>query len=480
MTLMADGGGGGGFGFEVPTGDPGSLEGAATAFRGLGLALVDQGSALATASETALGTGGWSGTAASSFASRTEEIIGIFQTNAGACHDAATALSTLSHELQTAQTAASQALADCQSSQSALITHQNDASQAGQQALTLRGQAAAASDPVSHTSLSNQATSAEQAQTAATNAANRAQGDLTAAQARGQNAVSTYEQQAQAAIGQLQGAQGAFKPAPKEAESTWLDDLVTWAGHSNDFFGAGAVGVAKGYDQAITYAARALNSETADFLANPAMAEEVFAAFGPKFAGQSDPLWSRASAAQGLADSPLTSILTKGLPEDKVGLLGRVPYLGWALTGLDMYMNRDKGMGSAVVEPLANLAIGTTTTELAAPVVATGVETVAGSLAAGDGVIATLAGTAAIPGVGEVVIVGAVSVGVVYGADKLGEYVWEHRQAIGHFFEGVGQGAVNDVKGAVNWVGNTYDSIANSAPVHTAEHVVHDLEPWNW
>ncbi len=472
--------GGAGFGFEVPTGDPVALHGAATAFTALGMALIDQGAAVATASETVLGAGGWSGPAASSFAGRSEEIIGIFKGNAAACHTASSVLNTLSHELEAAQQAARQALADCQTSQTALIGHQNDALQAGQQAQTLRTQAATTTNPVTHSTLSQQATSAEQAQSHATAAADRAQGDLTGAQNRGQSAVSTYESQAQAAVAELQAVTAQFKPAPKEAESAWADSLVTWTGHANDFFAAGAVGLIRGYDQAIAVAAKGLISEAQDYLSNPEMAQEVYAAFGPQFAGQLDPRLQRALSAQSLADSPVTKVLTAGLNEDKFGVLGKVPYLGWALTGLDMYMNRNKGLGTGVVEPLGNLALGTATTEVAAPMVATGVETVAGSLAAGDGLVAALAGSAAIPGVGEVVIVGAVTVGVVYGADKLGEYVWEHRQAIGHFFEGVGQGAVNDFHSAVNWADNTYHAIANSAPVRTAEHVVHDLEPWNW
>ena len=471
--------GGGGFGFVVPTGDPASLETAATDFRALGMALINQGLAVTRAGEVALGAGGWSGDAAAAFSSRTEEIIGIFHTNASACNDAATALSTLSTELQQAQQAARQAQADCQTSQTALTTHQNDATQAGQQAQSLRGQAASTPDPVAHTSLSNQAVAAEQAQSNATTAANRAQGDLSNAQTRGQNAVATYEQQAQTATNQLQAAAGRFKPAPKE-ESGWAEQLLTWAGHTNDFFGAGSVALVKGYSTAIAKAGNALADEASAFLANPTKAEEVFAAFGPQFAGESDPLWQRAASAGGLANSPITRGLTAGLPEEKFGLLGRVPYVGWALTGIDMYMNRDKGVSKAVVQPLGNLAVGTATTEIAAPVVSTGVEAVAGSLAAGDGVIATLAGTAAIPGVGEVVITGAVVVGVVYGVDKLGTYIWDNRKAIGHAFETFGQGAWHDTQAVGNWVGNTYNSITNSAPVHTVEHVVHDIEPWNW
>ena len=79
-----------------------------------------------------------------------------------------------------------------------------------------------------------------------------------------------------------------------------------------------------------------------------------------------------------------------------------------------------------------------------------------------------VAGTAFVPGVGEVVIVGAVAVLGTYAVDKGVEYLWDHRAAIGHGLEVAGTATVHGLE------------TAGSTIAHTASSVVHDAEPWHW
>jgi hypothetical protein len=183
------------------------------------------------------------------------------------------------------------------------------------------------------------------------------------------------------------------------------------------------------------------------------------------FAADSDGLFERAANAQAMADSPLTKVLTASLPEDSFPILSRVPFLAAGLTAADMIMDRNDGVGKAVVEPVGNLVAGTVITEASAPVVAAGIT----SLTAEGGALAALGTTAVIPGVGEVVIVGALAVGGTYLLDKGVTWVWDNGGA--H----VASEAWHGIEGGADW---TYHE--GGQLVHSAGTVVHDLEPWHW
>ena len=201
------GGGGSAFGFEVPQGDPGALEQAAASWRNLGVALDGQGEAISAGAQVALGAGGWTGAAAGAFTDSSTRLIGAFRSDVAACGQAATALSSLGHALQEAQQVARQALADCERSQTEMINQQLSADQAGVQAQNAQHAADTAVHPAAKAAAVQAASTAQQAQGTAQAAAGRAENALSAAQARGQQAVSTYET-AQTLSGQLRAAAG--------------------------------------------------------------------------------------------------------------------------------------------------------------------------------------------------------------------------------------------------------------------------------
>ena len=223
-------------------------------------------------------------------------------------------------------------------------------------------------------------------------------------------------------------------------------------------------------------------------------------------------MWDLTKNAGTAANNPMTRFLTAHPSEDNFGVLGKVPYLAYGLTALDMYDNRNEGVGKAVVQPLGNLAVSTTiaegTSSVVAPVIADG----AASLAVGDGALAALAGTAFVPGVGEVVIVGAVAVLGTYAVDKGAQWVWAHRAQIGHALETAGTATVHGLETAGSATVHGLETAgsatvhgletagsatvhgletagsatvhglesAGSTVAHTASTVVHDAEPWHW
>jgi hypothetical protein len=471
------------FGFDVPQGSPGGLDAAASAWRGLGVQLVAQGEAVTSASQTVVGTGGWQGPASAAFVGSAERLISTFGTTAEACGHAATALTSLSSALQHAQSVTRQALADCDAAQGQVTTQSQAADQAGQAAQAAQQSAAAAVHPTTAAAYNRQATTAQQQQSAAQGAAERAQGDLTAAQTRGQQAVQTYQHAAQAAVRQLTAAAEEMKPAE---EKGWADGVVNWLGHANDFGGAGSVALAKGAETSLGIAGRKLVTETEGVLDDPAAITAIMNGkpypYSFDATSEPDPAWNFAEDTGALAGNPVSKVLTSGLPEDTFGALGKVPYLGFGLTGLDMFMNRNDGVGKAVIEPLGNLAVGTTITEGASSVIAPVITSTAEGLAAGDGLAATLAGTAVIPGVGEVVIVGAVAVVGTYAVDKGVTYLWDHRAGIEHGLDTAGNYALGKLDSLKNGVVSVGSGALNAVehPVSTAQHVAHDLEPWHW
>jgi hypothetical protein len=469
------------FGFEVPQGDPGALEAAAGSWRQLGTALDLQGQAVAAGGQVALVAGAWEGSAANSFAGSAERLVDAHAANVGACAGAAAALSELSRALEQAQQTTRQALADCEQYSGQVTTQQTAADQAGTAAQHARDAAAAAVHPSAAAALNREAGMQEQQQATAQHAATQAQNQLNAARTRGQQAVTAYEGDARAVVGRLHGAAGELRPVP-ELGHGWADPVVTWAGHANDFAGAAAVGLVKGYDKAIGLATDKLEHEITDTLGDSAARQSIMA--GEPLAGfddnAPDPLFGQLEQLRDMSQSPFSTFVQQGIPEgwlpDTAKTLSEVPFLAWAFTGLDMYMNRNNGLGSEVVEPLGNLALGTGITDAVAPAVASGVATLTGE----GGMLAALGTTAVIPGVGEAVITGVVVVGSVVAIDYGVTQAWDHRAAIVHGLDDAWHG----VEDAGTWVWN------NSLPgelvnhggtiVHDAGHVIHDLEPWHW
>jgi hypothetical protein len=277
-----------------------------------------------------------------------------------------------------------------------------------------------------------------------------------------------YEHEAQTIAGQLTAAAGELEGG-EQVESGWAEPIISWVGHANDFGAAGAVGLIKGYDSALAIAGGKLAGEAQTVLNDPQAVQSILGGKAlPGFDGTEDPTWDVTQNAGRLANSPLTKALTAGPSEERFGVLGKVPYLAYGLTALDMYENRNEGIGKSVVEPLGNLAVSTGLTEGTSAVVAPAIAEGAATLAAGDGALAALAGTAFVPGVGEVVIVGAVAVLGTYAIDKGTEWVWDHRAEIGHALETAGTATVHGL------------DRAGSTVAHGVSHAVHDAEPWNW
>jgi hypothetical protein len=458
--------GGGAFGFEVPQGDPGAVDGAASSWRTLGETLGIQGEAVAAGSELALGAGSWDGPAASAFGGSSERLVDAFTTNVAACGQAASALSELARALEQAQQVTRQALADCEHAQTEATTQQAAADEAGRTAQSAHQAAATAVHPSVAMALGREAVEAEGQQSIAQGAANQANGELATARARGIHAVSTYEHEAAVVSARLRAAGAELRKVP-ELGHGWAEPVVTWAGHVNDYAGAGAVGLVKGYDMALARAADRLEGEIQDTFANPAAVAGIKAGlpaediFGPEL----DPEFDHLVSSQALAESPLTKVLTASLPEDSFPLLSKVPYLAAALTVTDMIMNRGDGVGPAVIEPVGNLVTGTVITEVSAPAVAAGIT----SLTADGGMLAALGTTAIVPGVGEFVIVGALAVGGTYAIDKGVSWVWDHGG------EHVASVAWHGIEKGADWAYHEGGDL-----VHDAGTVVHDIEPWNW
>lgn len=201
------------FGFQVPQGDPGAIEAAAGRCRTLGEAVLTQGRALRLGATMALDTdGGWKGSAAGAYAEYAGHVVSTSAANVGAFDDAAAALQTLSRELAEAQAITKQALADCQRAQTELGNQQHAESTAAQDAQTAEQGLATAVHPGARASLQKAADTARGQQQAAAAAVGLAEGDLKAAQRRGQEAYERYEQAARAATGKLESAAGQLRP----------------------------------------------------------------------------------------------------------------------------------------------------------------------------------------------------------------------------------------------------------------------------
>ena len=159
------------FGFDVPQGDPGALEAAASNWRNLATALASQGEGVGAASQVALGAGGWQGPASGAFAHNAERLLATIRSDVEACGEAASGLSQLARALEQAQRMTRQALSDCLQSQNELTNQQGIADRAGQDAQTAEHAAATAVHPHVANAYSQDASRARSAQTTAQQAA---------------------------------------------------------------------------------------------------------------------------------------------------------------------------------------------------------------------------------------------------------------------------------------------------------------------
>jgi hypothetical protein len=275
----------------------------------------------------------------------------------------------------------------------------------------------------------------------------------TSADARTASGLAAY----MTAAGGFGGAVTGGATGTRSDDHAWetFAGFVDDASHTNDYDGAGATAVIKSFEGAVKRA----NKAGADFMDSVIGPEDFLKKLEPD-----DPAFSqvaqnaeRALSLKELADNPFVKGLTKGLDEDKFGVLAKVPYLGYAFTAFDLIDAAidHKGVGG-FVEPVANLAVGTATAE-------------------GMSTLLAAQSLDFIPGVGEVVIAGTVVVGVVYGVDKLGQYLWHSRKDIAHLADKVASDAYtygNDANNALSSAEGTVRHLISSG--------VHDVEPWHW
>jgi hypothetical protein len=203
------------FGFDIPQGDPGAIESAASDARRLASAFDDQAHSLQTASRVAIdGDGGWRGSASAAYAEYSGHMIGVLTSNSAVCERVAGALSQFGRQLSHAQSVTRQALAECERYSTAITTQQTLAQAAARAETTANQNAAVAVHPAAADAYNRQATQAHSDMVTAQNAASTAQGNLDDATRRGRDAYEAYTHEASAINARLQGAAAELRPAP--------------------------------------------------------------------------------------------------------------------------------------------------------------------------------------------------------------------------------------------------------------------------
>jgi hypothetical protein len=201
------------FGFSIPLGDPGAIQGAARACRALGHALTQQSHAIQVAAGVAVEAGEWHGSG-SAYSEYSEDVATVFRTDAGQCEAAATALRTLGHELGHAQTVARQALSDCIRMEGEVTRQQELADETDRQVKALTDEANRhGAHPRIAAALMRRVQLLDDQHTAAQTAADSAGHELQEAQLRGQVACDGYERAAEAATSRLNAAANAIRTA---------------------------------------------------------------------------------------------------------------------------------------------------------------------------------------------------------------------------------------------------------------------------
>lgn len=207
-----------GYGFNIPLGDPGAIESAASSARRLGQAFTDQARSVNVAARVAGdAAGGWRGEASSAFAGYSGTLVSTLSSNAGACERAATALSRLGQALGHAQQVTRKARSDCEHWEQEIRRHQEAAGTATQEAAAARQAAGSTPHPPTQQAFLRQAGDFEHQASVAAAAVTAAEGELNAAKQRGHSAYTTYEHEAQALASAISGAAGELKPAAAPA-----------------------------------------------------------------------------------------------------------------------------------------------------------------------------------------------------------------------------------------------------------------------
>src|SRR5947209_751073 len=133
------------YGFEVPLGNPGSLEGAARACSEWGAALIARATRVRAGANAACSN--WTGSAESGFAAHATHVVEVYDTLGGVVNQAGAALSSFARELETAQRATTQTRDDCENLSRQVVLHQQEGAEHGQTAQMLSQQMASAVDP---------------------------------------------------------------------------------------------------------------------------------------------------------------------------------------------------------------------------------------------------------------------------------------------------------------------------------------------
>ena len=220
-----------GFGFNIPLGDPGAIESAATDMRTMGDGFHDQARSIRVAASVAVeGDGGWKGSASAAFADFASHLINVMNGNATACHSAAKSISQLGHALSHAQKVTQQALSDCEKFSTEITTQQGLADDAATAERNASQSAANATHPTVAQTFNHQASVARDDKVTAQNSVTTTQGNLKDAEKRGHDAEQTYQQEAtklSTAIGsaasELRSPPDAGKAAPVPVTSSASD-----------------------------------------------------------------------------------------------------------------------------------------------------------------------------------------------------------------------------------------------------------------
>lgn len=474
--LVGDGGGGGG----VPPGDPGALQGAAQALAGVAAAVGDTAGKVTAEVSGLLGPATWSSPGAQAFQGAGARFSADLDTLDNALRSAAAIVRTYAQQLADAQAKARRALAAEASAQAA--ADQANAHLAAQAAPPASAGAAAqaafaSGQAQASTAIQDTLSTAMGAAQALQAAAFMEAAQAAAAAAAGLSGL-TSQVAPLATLPPTPGSHGAARGSAAEAKSNlelankWLE----WAGHRVDFAGAGAVALEHAYEKLVGSGEgsgeTSLVGKQMVAALEAAQKEGTDSALFLQLSDQAIANQETAMSIGALAESPLSKLLLASpFPaEGSLGFLSKVPGVGLLFTAgaIGLGVAQHKPLVEAVGAPMGNLAVGTVAAEGLASLMP---EAIAGM---------------AIPGVGEVILVGAGAVAITYGVDKGVTYLWDHRQAIEH-----------GVATAANWAYNnlpvlgplTLDQGVHlaSGAFHEGEHLASDAAhlasdamPWNW
>jgi hypothetical protein len=422
------------FGFSIPQGAPDAIAAAGRAVQQLQNGFEDQLRRMRTAVGAADGEGAWTGPAATAFVVLTTETVAAISTNQRACSEAASALRGLSDALETAQRTTKQAAEECERAQADLSTANARAESAAQEAADATTRASASVHPDQAAHWNAKAAQAHSERAAAESDAADAQAALTQAERNGRQAEQTYIDAARGFTSAITGAADQLRevPLPHPGDSGKSSSgarstsaILPLLSDTNKGVQAGgsvaSLGTLPFTGKAVTGLASALR---ADSDLNATLDRGLSTLMRAYADGEVTPnALTRAmvesavlrTASAGQVSKELNSVAASGLDRWPVGVTRTLA--GLAVLG-------DIG---TLVDPGASGAEGTVNR------VAAGAN-IAGTAVASSGeldVVASLNAGDEIPVYGEVVAVGS-------GVYLAGDFVYDERHAIGHFFDSFG------------------------------------------